>query len=75
MKQQVFGGIAADGQFGKDHEVRLQVVVRTLAVIENPGRVPFDVANDEIELGQRNGDPVSHQNLLSATAGNAVNRP
>ena len=57
MKEEILGGIAANAELGKNDEVGLLLVVCLLAVVENPAGVAGDVADHEVDLGQRYCDP------------------
>jgi hypothetical protein len=56
VKEQIFRWIAGERQLGKDNQVRVQPVARFGGGVENARDIAFDVAYEEIELGERNAD-------------------
>ncbi len=56
VKEQIFRRITGQREFGKDDQLRSQPIARIGGRFENARDIAFDVAYEEIELGERNAD-------------------
>src|SRR5210317_163381 len=65
MKQQVLGWIPANAQFREYDDIGAVRIARALRMLDDLRRVPRDIANDEIDLGERNFDGVGHSGSSS----------
>jgi hypothetical protein len=53
VKQQVLGRVTANTEFGKNHDVRLQLVTSAVRVGNYFCGVADDIADGEVDLGER----------------------
>ena len=60
MKQQVFRRVAADAELRKQNDVSGEFLASARRIVEDAFRIPVNVADNEVKLGQRDRNGIDH---------------